>query len=67
MNFRLMLLTSGLLTGITLGGCSREELAPWFPQELQIDCQDVPTAVLGQPYSFDLNASGGLQIGRAHV
>jgi len=60
MNFRLMLLTSGLLTGITLGGCSREELAPWFPQELQIDCQDVPTAVLGQPYSFDLNVTGGL-------
>lgn len=60
MNFRLMLLTSGLLTGIALGGCSREELAPWFPQELQIDCQDVPTAVLGQPYSFDLNVTGGL-------
>ena len=60
MNFRLMLLTSGLLTGIALGGCSREELAPWFPQELQIDCQDVPTAVLGQPYSFDLNLTGGL-------
>jgi hypothetical protein len=60
MNFRLMLLTSGLLSGIALGGCSREELAPWFPQELQIDCQDVPPAVLGQPYSFDLNLIGGL-------
>lgn len=60
MNFRLMLLTSGLLTGIALGGCSREELAPWFPQPLQIDCQAVPTAVLGQPYSFDLNVTGGL-------
>lgn len=60
MNFRLMLLTSGLLTGTVLGGCSREELAPWFPQELSIDCQDIPTAIVGQPYSFDLNVDGGL-------
>jgi len=60
MNFRLMLLTSGLLTGTALGGCSREELAPWFPQDIQIVCKDVPTAVLGQPYTFDLNVTGGV-------
>lgn len=62
MNFRLMLLTSGLLTGTLLGsGCTREELAPWFPQELQIECRDVPPATSGQPYTFDLMVSGGVE------
>lgn len=61
MNFRLMLLTSGLLTGTVLGsGCTREELAPWFPQGLEIECRDVPPATLGQSYTFDLMVTGGV-------
>ena len=61
MNFRLMLLTSGLLTGTVLGsGCTREELAPWFPQGLDIECRDVPPATLGQSYTFDLMVTGGV-------
>ena len=75
MNFRFKLptsglLTSGLLTGIALAtvtastamvGCSREELAPWFPQDLRIDCQEAPQATVGQPFEWDLNPTGGVE------
>ena len=76
MNFRFKLpptsgfLTSGLLTGIALAtvtastamvGCSREELAPWFPQDLRIDCQEAPPATVGQPFEWDLAPTGGVE------
>jgi hypothetical protein len=76
MNFRFKLrnsglMTSGLLTGIALAtvttattamvGCSREELAPWFPQELRIECQDAPPATVGQPFEWDLMPTGGIE------
>jgi hypothetical protein len=65
MNFRLILLTSGLLTGSALlgVGCSRDELAPWgFPKEIGLNCQDFPTGVVGRPYTLDLNmlVTGGV-------
>ena len=62
MNYRLMFLTSGLLAGTALGtGCnSREELAPWFPQELQIVCTNAPEATVGQAFRWDLKPTGGM-------
>jgi len=73
MNFRTKLptsLTSGLISravlgtvlGLALGaGCnSREELAPWFPQEVQIMCTDAPMATVGVEFRWDLSPSGGV-------
>ena len=75
MNFRNMLPTSGLPTsglvsravlgavlGLVLGtACNgREELAPWFPQEIAIQCVTAPDAVVGQPFRWDLMPSGGV-------
>lgn len=62
MNYRLMFLTSGLLAGTALGtGCnSREELAPWFPQELQLVCTNAPKATVGQAFRWDLKPTGGM-------
>ena len=75
MNFRNTLPTSGLPTsglvsravlGAVLGlalstACnSREELAPWFPQEIAIECATAPDAVVGQPFRWELMPSGGI-------
>ena len=64
MNLRLVFLTSGFLTATALGACSREEFAPWgFPQDLQFDCKNVPTAlpplVVGQAWEWQLMPKGG--------
>lgn len=63
MNFRLILMTTGLLTASALAGaCSRDELAPWgFPRDIGLECQDLPSGVVNRPYMFDLNTlvSGG--------
>lgn len=73
MTFRYKLptsLTSGLVSqavlgtvlGLALGaGCnSREELAPWFAQEIQIVCADAPMATVGVEFRWDLNPTGGV-------
>lgn len=63
MNFRLILMTTGLLTASALAGaCSRDELAPWgFPRDIGLACETLPGGVVGRPYMFDLNTlvSGG--------
>lgn len=56
MNFRLILLTTGILTASALSGCSRDELAPWgFPKQIGFNCTDFTSGVVGRPYEFDLN------------
>jgi hypothetical protein len=73
MNLRTKLLTlptSGLLSRAVLGtvlglavsaGCnSREELAPWFAQEIAIMCATAPEATVGQPFRWELKPSGGV-------
>jgi hypothetical protein len=52
------LLTLGLL--LVSAGCSRDELAPYsFPAPVTVDCQTIPQAFIGVPYSFtpDFDAS----------
>jgi hypothetical protein len=73
MNLRTKLLTlptSGLLSRAVLGtvlglavgaGCnSREELAPWFAQEIGIQCANAPDATVGQPFRWELKPTGGV-------
>ncbi len=60
MNFRLLLLTTGFLAS-TLAGCGREELAPWFPLPLRIECTNAPVAVVGRFFEWDLQYTGGLE------
>lgn len=57
MNFRLIFLTTGLLTASALAGaCSRDELAPWgFPKGIELNCANLPGGVVGRPYTLDLN------------
>jgi hypothetical protein len=65
MNFRLIFLTTGLLTASALAGaCSRDELAPWgFPKGIELDCTNLPSGVVGRPYTLDLKelVEGGVE------